>query len=194
MTAQDPTLPLEYFRSILHMENWWRPCLCQKKVKGRARASSHSHAAAALPTAAILTAQAASSASHGDSNCPEGNPICQLPSLHPFLRRRSGSQLPRFKIIPKGASRYDVHKIFGSFDPPSPLSAFESALCYKILTTSLTTSAFLLPPPPSDGGLHIWKLPVKAQRTHFCEVLLRPLRFLTSETDSFRKRLWAVKN
>ena len=23
--------------------------------------------------------------SHGDSNCPEGNPICRLPSLHPLL-------------------------------------------------------------------------------------------------------------
>ena len=23
--------------------------------------------------------------SHGDSNCPEGNPICQLPPLHPLL-------------------------------------------------------------------------------------------------------------
>ena len=70
----------------------------------RDRASPHSHAAAALPTPAILPLQAASSSSsssHGDSNCPEGNPICQLPSLHPLLRHKSGSQWPRLRIIPK---------------------------------------------------------------------------------------------
>ena len=45
------------------------------------------------------------------------------------------------------------------FLTPSPLSAFESDLCYKIHATSLTTFAF-------PCGHHIWKLPCLAAMQH----------------------------
>ena len=49
-----------------------------------------------------------------------------------------------------GPSIYDVCKILGFFDPLPPCPRWATGLYYQINATSLTLSAFPLPPPPLD--------------------------------------------
>ena len=57
--------------------------------------------------------------------------------------------------------RYDVRKISGFFDPLPPCLRWETGLHYKIHATSLTLSAFPLPPSPlSADVINGWPLGV----------------------------------